>query len=53
MLKTRRGVIKYYALNAITLGIYGCVFISKMAKETNITCAADAKRLEVFLYSFY
>lgn len=52
MLKTRRGVIKWYALNIITLGIYACVFISKMAKETNITCAADKQKTRGFFVYF-
>lgn len=44
MLKTSRGVIKYFLLTIITLGIYPLVFIQKMASETNTTCEPDEKK---------
>jgi hypothetical protein len=37
-----------YLLSVITLGIYGIVMAFAMAKETNISCAADGKHTRGF-----
>ncbi len=37
-----------YLLSAITFGIYGIVMAFAMAKETNISCAADGKNTRGF-----
>lgn len=44
MLKTKRGVIKWFFLTIITLGIYPFVFIHKMSAETNETCRDDNEK---------
>lgn len=43
-LKTKRGVIKLFFLSLITLGIYGLVFWSRVAKDVNSVCAYDGKK---------
>lgn len=43
-LKTNRGIIKLWFFSLITLGIYGLVFISRLAKDLNIACEYDGKR---------
>ena len=55
MLPTNRGLIKYYLLTIITLGIYPLYFIHRVAVELNTACSVDGKRtrglIELILFT--
>lgn len=53
-LKTNRGLLKFFLLSLITLGIYGLVVMAHVSEDTNIVCSRyDGKKTMNFWLLFF
>ena len=53
MLRTNRGMIKFYLLSFLTFGIYGLVVLSKVSSEINLVARRDGKHTMHFLLIYF
>lgn len=53
MLRTNRGMIKFYLLSFLTFGIYGLVVLSKVSSEINLVARRDGKSTMHFLLIYF
>lgn len=51
-LNSQRSFIGVLLLNIITFGIYGCYLVYAMAREVNLSCAADGKKTNGLIVMF-
>ena len=53
MLRTNRGMIKFYLLSFLTFGIYALVVLSKVSSEINLVARRDGKHTMHFLLIYF